>query len=98
MEQHELKIWPQFFQAIIDGRKTFEVRKNDRNFREGDQLFLREYAPDPKMYTGREMLVHVTYLTELPCMPGFVGMSILLVGGTYEYDPRHLEPVPLPAA
>lgn len=29
---HELKIEKQFADAVLDGRKTFEVRKNDRGF------------------------------------------------------------------
>lgn len=33
---HELKIEKQFADAVLDGRKTFEVRKNDRGFKAGD--------------------------------------------------------------
>ena len=33
---HNLKAWPEFFDAVADGRKTFEVRRNDRGYREGD--------------------------------------------------------------
>lgn len=73
---HDLKTWPQFYRAVIDGRKTFEVRKNDRGFAEGDTLVLREWKPDTKNYTGLGVCVRVNYLVELPCMPGFVGMSI----------------------
>ena len=95
MKEHELKIWPQFFQAVVDEQKTFEVRKNDRGFSLDDQLWLREWDPNGKLYTGRECLVHVKYITELPCLPEFVGMSIVLVGGTYEFDAKHLEPIAL---
>jgi len=72
---HELKTWPKFFQAIWDGRKTFEVRVDDRGFREGDVLDLREWDPewnpgkgpdDPEKYTGREIKAEVTYLYPLP--------------------------------
>lgn len=44
---HELKIWPQFYQRVADGSKTFEVRNNDRNFQFGDTVTLREYDPEP---------------------------------------------------
>lgn len=43
--KHELKIWPQYFSRVIDGSKTFEVRKNDRGFQPGDEVVLREYDP-----------------------------------------------------
>jgi len=29
---HELKIAPIYFEAVISGKKAFEVRKDDRNY------------------------------------------------------------------
>ena len=57
---HELKIWPEFYQAIIDDIKRFEIRRNDRNFQVGDVLRLREWK-DGK-YTGRTTLYLVEYI------------------------------------
>lgn len=37
---HELKILPEYFEAVTSGRKQFEIRKNDRDFKVGDQLIL----------------------------------------------------------
>lgn len=45
MNTHELKVWPDSFQAAWDEKKPYEVRKDDRNFSVGDQLHLREFAP-----------------------------------------------------
>ena len=59
MKTHELKILPQYFQAVWDGIKTFEVRKDDRDYQCGDILVLREW--DGK-YTGSELDVEVTYI------------------------------------
>lgn len=62
---HELKTWPEYFQPIVDGKKTFEIRYNDRNFQEGDFLSLQEYDPAIKelnKFTGRIMVVKVTYV------------------------------------
>lgn len=42
---HSLKTLPVYFAAVLRGDKTFEVRKNDRNFQTGDTLVLREYDP-----------------------------------------------------
>ncbi len=64
MKMHGLKTWPDFFEAIVDGRKTFELRVNDRGFQTGDQLHLREWDPRKlaNSYTGRTFLVEVTYI------------------------------------
>ena len=43
--RHVLKTWPEYFAAVIIGTKTYEVRLDDRNFKEGDELLLREYLP-----------------------------------------------------
>lgn len=33
---HDLKIQKQFADAVLNGRKTFEVRRNDRGYNAGD--------------------------------------------------------------
>ncbi len=60
--QHDLKIWPGYFAAVLDESKTFELRFNDRNYKIGDTLRLREYKPGVKDFTGRETTRTVTYI------------------------------------
>ena len=43
MAVHELKTWNEPFEQISHGNKTFEYRKNDRDFREGDTLLLMHW-------------------------------------------------------
>lgn len=59
---HKLKTWPEYFQAVWTGLKRFEVRKNDRNFKVGDKLWLQEFDNKMQAFTGRYMKVNVTYI------------------------------------
>lgn len=59
---HDLKTWPEVFQAMWDKRKRFEFRKNDRDFSVWDFLHLREYDPDTSNYTGRSMKACIRYI------------------------------------
>jgi len=60
---HDLKTWPEYFQPIAEGRKTFEIRYNDRDFQVGDTLHLREWSA-AKGYSGNEAWAEVTYATD----------------------------------
>ena len=57
-----LKTWPEYFQAILEGKKKFEFRKNDKGFRVGDVLWLDEYDNEEKDYTGRMCYRKITYI------------------------------------
>ena len=45
IKTHHLKTWPEFFSVLSTGEKTLEVRKNDRGFKVGHILHLREFIP-----------------------------------------------------
>lgn len=40
--KHELKLVQPFFNDVFTGKKKFEIRKNDRDFKIGDELILKE--------------------------------------------------------
>lgn len=42
---HQLKCEAKYFEELCFGTKTFEVRKNDRDFHVGDYLALNELTP-----------------------------------------------------
>lgn len=60
--KHELKCWPEQFQAIVDGRKRFEFRRADRAFIVGDTLELHEWDNYGERKTGRTFSVIATYI------------------------------------
>jgi hypothetical protein len=67
---HRLKTWPLYFEEVHQGRKTFEVRVNDRDFKEGDLICLQEYLPDNEKYTGRCSWFKAGYILPVKDMPG----------------------------
>ena len=73
---HDLKTWPEYFQAVWIGLKTFEIRKNDREFATADMLLLREYDPKTEKYSGRAMTALVTYITDYAQTDGMVVLGI----------------------
>lgn len=75
---HELKTLPEYFEAVRKGDKTFELRKNDRDFKVGDHLALNEW--DGEKYTGRALLAKITYMLNpndiMSCVGGFVILGL----------------------
>jgi hypothetical protein len=63
---HILEIYSKFYNRIEDGEKTFEVRKNDRDFQVGDTLTLicqQEGKPgEPQTDITPSMIVEITYI------------------------------------
>lgn len=56
----EKKILPGYFKAVVTGRKTFELRKDDADYQVGDILVLHEY--DGEKYTGRKCTRVITHI------------------------------------
>ena len=59
---HDLKILPEYFKSVIEGEKSFEVRKNDRGFKVGDKLVLWEFNNG---YTEEKCERWVVYILEV---------------------------------
>lgn len=85
---HELKTHPAPFQAARSEVKTFELRKNDRDFKVNDTLILREFDPLTG-YTGALLLRRITYILtdnfELPSQYCIMSMRPL----THEEEEFH---------
>ena len=58
MNIHELKILPQYFNEVREKKKTFELRKDDRDYKVGDILILKEWNPDEIYGTVDEEETH----------------------------------------
>jgi len=60
--RHEKKVWPEYFQKILNGEKTYELRLADWECNPGDILVLQEWNPETKQFTGRTLEKEVTYV------------------------------------
>ncbi|WP_204807510.1 ASCH/PUA domain-containing protein [Aeromonas veronii] len=79
--KHELKIKPEYFAAVVNGEKTFEIRNNDdRNFQVGDTLVLKSFDGE---FNGNFVERTVSYITDFEQKPGYVVLGIV---GAREFE------------
>lgn len=82
MTHHVLKTCPGPFQETWDGNKSFELRKNDRNFQKGDTLELLEWNPKT-LATGRAMRCEVLSVLSAKNTMGLDAMFDTALGLSY---------------
>jgi len=101
---HYLKSWPQCFQEVVDGKKSFEVREDDRGFAVGDIVVLCEYDPERCAsidvseararalgYTGREvrgMIVNILRPSDIGWAKGKTVLGLNFVVLGMRWDER----------
>lgn len=89
MKIHELKLDDKYFNYVRDGIKTFEIRKNDRDFQSGDLLALSRYKDGSycnrkfirgfntsDIHDADTLLMSVDYITDYEQKDGYVVMGI----------------------
>ena len=59
---HEIKIAAMYYEDVVSGKKSFELRKNDRGYKQGDKLIMLEFK-DGK-HTGRIANADIVYMLE----------------------------------
>lgn len=61
-KEHKIKTLPEFFEMALTGRKPFEIRINDRDYKEGDIIKLCEIANNDNefKFTGNEIMGYIT--------------------------------------
>lgn len=80
MTTHTLKCHSTYFQAVVAGKKTFEVRRNDRDFKVGDQIVLQDMRTDGR-FTGDIWEGEIIYILA-DWIPDHVVMSVKEKPGT----------------
>lgn len=76
MTMHVLKIAIKYADEVLDGTKSFEIRKNDRDFKVGDEIMF-EVVDNEGHRVGeavRHQLNHVIYRIDY-VLDGFEGLA-----------------------
>lgn len=87
---HHLKVWPQYFDAIVLHGKRFEVRKADRNYQVGDRLVLNAWDPMEQAYTGHGCNGTINYIMpggQHGIAEGYAVIGFKLNAITHHYNP-----------
>jgi len=75
----EKKAWKEMFQSVFDGKKKFDLRLDDDDFKdvkEGDVLVLKEWDEEKGEYTGREIRKKISYLLRTRDLPFWSGFDV----------------------
>lgn len=67
MTEHILKLNDRYFDAVKNGIKTFEIRKNDRDFKVGDTLLLRRCNDQGLCETHGDDRLGINVYDEIRC-------------------------------
>jgi hypothetical protein len=82
MREHRVKTVNPHFQNVWEGSKTFELRKDDRNYCVGDILLLKEYYPESDSYSCRSIRCKVSHTLRhedfFAVTEGWVILSIII--------------------
>lgn len=79
MMVHDLKINKEFFRPVLAKIKTFEIRKNDRNFCVGDKVVLNEWDEEKRQYTGEKVNTEIIYITNYEQKDNYVVFSFKII-------------------
>lgn len=60
---HAVKCRSNYFKALQSGQKSFEVRKNDRDYKVGDLLGINE-IDNGGNYTGKSLVCKINYILD----------------------------------
>jgi hypothetical protein len=98
--RHLVKCWVEFFTPIRDGIKTFDIRRDDRDYQVGDQIVQLEYKHGIGTYTGREVACHITYIARGPkfgpfgLKDGYAILAITVIADQHVAPPGSAGPDP----
>ncbi len=81
--EHDLKTYTKYFNQLQQGEKTFELRKDDRDYKVDDIITLSDYCPLKDEYLGRCLSYRIIGILsnceEFGLMKGYCILSIKII-------------------
>lgn len=76
---HCVKILPENYEDVVSQKMSFQIRKCDRDYKEGDFLYLEEFST---AYTGRATPFKINHILRESdgLKEGYILLNIQLVG------------------
>lgn len=74
---HNLKILKKYFDRVKDGSKKFEIRFDDRDYKEGDFVVLHEWNDALQEYSGETLTKRIGFITGYEQKEGYTVFSLL---------------------
>jgi hypothetical protein len=62
MAEIKKKMWPEAYEKVLSGDKTYDIRLADWHIEQGDVIIFQEWDPSTKEYSGRELRKNVGYV------------------------------------
>lgn len=56
------KTWPEYFEKILSGEKSFDCRIADFEVKPGDTIVFEEFDPGRNEFTGRKIEKKITFV------------------------------------
>jgi hypothetical protein len=87
---YKLKCFTTNYVDITAGKKTCDIRLNDRDYKENDYLTFQEgcHEEGVYVYTGNEITARISAVSTYGCLPGYVCISIQNLGVCLSDDYR----------
>jgi len=85
--KHTIKLSDKYYQRVISGQKTFEIRKNDRDYQVGDTLLMFDPDVNLDMYSDMPSnYIHakIVYMTTEFQQEGYCVLGIEIINRTKE--------------
>ena len=74
---HNVKLEGEYFKRVVSGEKNYEIRLNDRDYKQGDIIVLHELCVRAVELTGKRIIKEIGFITGYEQKEGYIVMALL---------------------